>query len=369
MSECSSKKQVSSLEAGSHSRDCVIRTADGGEFRAPCSFLSALSPVFQVVFSVDYGGRRDVLLTDVSASTMTALLRYYTSNTLRLNEDNVTEVLVAADMLLMDEARNCCLNYMLRNLKIKNCLGMAALAQWFYCPEFKRLVLSYAREHFDQVWRTSDEFPGISEALLVELLTSNELRVRTETDVLHSIVRWYSRNASPVKAGADLFRLLESVRVGLCQSLEPTDCCHSSPTLAGIDAYNAAVLEAQQRAPCLFSPCARLLLQYAARSCLPAHVATPSDEGRGDGNNADVTAVGAPARPGLPTQVPCGSCGVVRNLERWLPRMPYQMLFVVGGFNECGERDTVETYDPKAGRWLMSRMQGLNPRPATLVKV
>ncbi|KAH8041731.1 hypothetical protein HPB51_017533 [Rhipicephalus microplus] len=54
--------------------------------------------------------------------------------------------------------------------------------------------------------------------------------------------------------------------------------------------------------------------------------------------------------PGPPTQVPCGSCGVVRNLERWLPRMPYQMLFVVGGFNECGERDTVETYDPRAGR-------------------
>ncbi|KAL3212693.1 hypothetical protein MRX96_035827 [Rhipicephalus microplus] len=286
MSECSSKKQVSSLEACSHSRDCVIRTADGGEFRAPRSFLSALSPVFQVVFSVDYGGRRDVLLTDVSAPTMTALLRYYTSNTLRLNEDNVTEFLVAADMLLMDEARNCCLNYMLRNLKIENCLGMAALAQWFYCPEFKRLVLSYAREHFDQasdshcteiafssrVWRTSDEFPGISEALLVELLTSNELRVRTETDVLHSIVRWYSRNASPVKAGADLFRLLESVRVGLCQSLEPTDCCHSSPTLAGIDAYNAAVLEAQQRAPlsvlalCAYAVAVRCPL-LSARTC------------------------------------------------------------------------------------------------------
>ncbi|KAL3252100.1 hypothetical protein MRX96_054913 [Rhipicephalus microplus] len=42
--------------------------------------------------------------------------------------------------------------------------------------------------------------------------------------------------------------------------------------------------------------------------------------------------------------------------------MPYQMLFVMGGWSEGQERDTIETYDPRAGRWLVNQMQGFKPR-------
>ncbi|KAL1472420.1 hypothetical protein MTO96_004091 [Rhipicephalus appendiculatus] len=350
MAEAFWNEQFSSLEDDSLSRDCVIRTADGGEFRAHRAFLCASSPVFRAVFSVDYGGRRDVLLQDVSASTMDALLGYYYSNKLDLSEDNVTEILAAADMLLMDEARNLCLHYMLRNLSIENCLGMAALAQWYHCPNFSRAVLSYVREHFDQVWRMSDEFPDVSEALLVELLTSDELNVRDEEDLLHAIVRWSSaRNDTADEAGADLSRLLQSVRVGLCRSLALEDFCRSNPTLACSRAYNEAVWEAQQQGPCLCSPSPLLLVQYAAHRCLHAQAAAPTDEGHGDSNNADVAAA-APSRiPASLPQLQCDSCGVARNPERWLPRMPYQMLFVVGGWSEGRERDTIETYDPEGG--------------------
>ncbi|XP_049271113.1 kelch-like protein 10 [Rhipicephalus sanguineus] len=362
MSEGPPNDQLSSLEADSLSRDCVIRTADGGEFRAHRGFLCSLSPVFQALFSVDYGGQCDVVLHNVTASTMDALLAYYYSNRLGLSEDNVTDVFAAADMLLMDEARNLCLQYMLRNLSIENCLGMAALAQWYHCPNFSRVVLSYVREHFDQVWRTSDEFPDVSEALLVELLTSNELNVRDEEDLLHAIVRWSSsRNVCADEAGADLSRLLQSVRVGLCRSLALEDFCRSHPTLACSRAYNEVVWEAQRQGPCLCSPSPLLLVQYAAHRCLQAQAAIPSDEGHGDSNNGDIAAAAAPRRPASLPQLQCESCGVARNPERWLPRMPYQMLFVVGGWSEGRERDTIETYDARAGRWLMNHMQGFKP--------
>ncbi|XP_037514719.2 kelch-like protein 10 [Rhipicephalus sanguineus] len=362
MSEGSSNDHFSSLE-GSLSGDCVIRTADGGQFRAHRGFLCALSPVFQALFSVEYGGLCDVMLHNVTASTMGALLGYYYSNKLGLSEDNVTDVLAAADMLLMDEARNLCLQYMLRNLSIENCLGMAALAQWYHCPNFSRAVLSYVREHFDQVWRTSDEFPDVSEALLVELLTSNELNVRDEEDLLHAIVRWSSsRSVYADEAGADLSRLLQSVRVGLCRSLALEDFCRSHPTLACSRAYNEVVWEAQQQGPCLCSPSPLLLVQYAAHQCMHAQSAIPSVEGQGDSSNADVAAAAAPRRPSSLPQLQCESCGVARNPERWLPRMPYQMLFVVGGWSEGRERDTIETYDSRAGRWLMNHMQGFKPR-------
>ncbi|XP_075743924.1 kelch-like protein 17 [Rhipicephalus microplus] len=206
------------LEGLTH--DCVIRTANGGEFRVHRGFLGASSPVLQALFSVNQGGRCDVLLQDVSASAMDALLGYCYSNKLCLNENNVTEILATADMLLMDEARNQCLHYLLRNLRIENCLGIASLVQWYHCPNFSKAVLSYVREHFDQVWRTSDEFPVVTESLLVELLSSNELNVHDEVDLLHAIVRWSSaRNAFAGGSGATMSRLLQSFRVGLCDSL------------------------------------------------------------------------------------------------------------------------------------------------------
>ncbi|KAL3252101.1 hypothetical protein MRX96_054914 [Rhipicephalus microplus] len=221
-----------SLEGVSLSRDCVIRTDDGGEFRAHRGFLCSSSPVFQALFSVNNGGRRDIRLQGVSSPTMAALLAYCYSSKLSLSADNVTDVLAAADMLLMDEARNQCLHYLLRHMTIENCLGMATLAQWYHCPDFTRAVFNYVREHFDQVWRTSDEFPDVPEELLVELLTSNELNVRDETDLLHAIARWSSaRNDTADEACADLSRLLQSVRVGLCRAAALEDFGRSHPTL------------------------------------------------------------------------------------------------------------------------------------------
>ncbi|XP_065286545.1 kelch-like protein 10 isoform X2 [Dermacentor albipictus] len=363
MSEVSSSADHSALDGCRISHDCRVRTADGGEFNVHRGFLSALSPVFQALFSIEYGDRKDVLLQDVKASTMGVLFGYQYQNKLRINEENVTEVLAAADMLLMDDVRNLCLNYMLSNMDIENCLGMATLARWYHCPNFSQAVFSYVREHFDQVWRTSDEFPDVSEALLVELFASSELNVRNEANLLQAIVRWSSaRDASASgEAGADLSRLLQCVRVGLCGSLAPEDFGRLYPTLACIPAYCDIVCEAQRRGPCLCSPSPLLLVQYAARRSDAGAASPLLVDGNGDSGNTGRSDVVAPAAP-RSSQLPCERCGVARNPERWLPRMPYEMLFVVGGWSDGNERDAMEAYDPRAGRWLMKHMPGFGPR-------
>ncbi|KAH8041920.1 hypothetical protein HPB51_019620 [Rhipicephalus microplus] len=87
-----------SLEGVSLSRDCVIRTDDGGEFRAHRGFLCSSSPVFQALFSVNNGGRRDIRLHDVSSPTMAALLAYCYSSKVSLPIKTQTTRVVACNV-------------------------------------------------------------------------------------------------------------------------------------------------------------------------------------------------------------------------------------------------------------------------------
>ncbi|KAH6934153.1 hypothetical protein HPB50_021052 [Hyalomma asiaticum] len=355
MSEAFSDDQSPTMNGGRLTCDCTIRTVDGGEFMAHRGYLCALSPFFRALFCVEYGSRSDVLLRNITASTVEALLGYCYSNNLRISDDNVTELLAASDMLLIDGARRLCLLYLLRNINIENCLGMAALAQWHHWPNFK-------------VWHTSPEFLEISESLLVELLSSNELNVRCESDLLHAVEHWYSaRNASAGEPRPDLCRILQTVRVGLCGTPALEYFCRVHPTMTLTRAYNEFVWEAKRQGPCLCSPSPLLLVQYAASREPHALAAAVSVDANGNGDSSSSSGAAATAAPRRSStasrrQLPCERCGIARNPQRWLPRMPYEMLLVLGGWSSGQERDTIEAYDSRAGRWLMKHMQGFGPR-------
>ncbi|XP_077508280.1 kelch-like protein 10 [Amblyomma americanum] len=353
-----------SLPGGCGCCDCVIRTADGGEFRAHRAFLCATSPFFRAAFCTEYGSRRDLLLEDVPAEALGVLLSFYYLDEPGITSDNVAEVLEAADMLLMDEVRDLCLDHLLRNMDTDNCLGLAALAQRYHCPRFKDAIFCFVRENFDAVWRSSDEFPETAASLLAELFASDELNVRDEVDLLHATERWSLGGVatSPEGQDADLSRLLNCVRVGLCSqsALENFRELRSSLALSG--AYHVAVCEAVQKGPCLCSPSPLLLMQLAtltpdAYHSLPCPHTSGSDTSLNDVTMAEETtsATEAVAQPH------CKHCGG-SSPERWLPRMPYEMLFVVGGWSAGEEREAVETYDPRAKRWLMQPVEGLLPR-------
>ncbi|KAH7985670.1 hypothetical protein HPB52_025477 [Rhipicephalus sanguineus] len=47
----------------------------------------------------------------------------------------------------------------------------------------------------------------------------------------------------------------------------------------------------------------------------------------------------------------CKKCGK-ENPERWLPRLPYTMLFVVGGWSNGQALSDIQAFDPLANRWV-----------------
>ncbi|XP_037508845.1 kelch-like protein 10 [Rhipicephalus sanguineus] len=385
------------------SGDCVLRTEDGGAFPVHRSFLRTVSPYFRGLF---HDGKTDVLLRGVKGSVLHVLLAHEYTDQLCVSNDNVGEVLATADMLLMDRCREKCMEMLRRNVQAENCLGVAEVTKQYSCSPSGDCVTEYVHEHFDKIWRTSEEFPEMPVSQLCELLDSPELNVRQEQDVLHAIARWCNAvGDAPVLDQLELRRLLQCVRVGVCKaSVDDSDNIiffsrlvrsalqefqNLCPALANSLAYREAVLEALERGPCLCKPIPFLLGQNAAEEMdaadreaageagvaevAPAEAAPADAADLGaaalpnDAEVADAGAVAAPAEidaeemdvedgdagiaGGLAMKPLCKKCGK-ENPERWLPRLPYTMLFVVGGWSNGQALSDIQAFDPLANRWV-----------------
>ncbi|XP_075538578.1 uncharacterized protein LOC142572983 isoform X1 [Dermacentor variabilis] len=166
-------------------------------------------------------------------------------------------------------------------------------------------------------------------------------------------------------------------------------------------AYREAVLEALERGPCLCSPIPFLLEKFSAQEpgapvaeaaaigVAAPIVADPAAVVRNDAAAAvaDADASAAPADVGsdvdmeeddadvgvtedLPVVKPqCNKCGK-NNPERWLPRFPHNMLFVVGGWRMGQPLSDIVAFDPSANRWVYHKNESIfEPRAYHAVAV
>ncbi|KAH9378230.1 hypothetical protein HPB48_015341 [Haemaphysalis longicornis] len=337
--------------------DCVIRTSEGGQIWTHRAFLSTTSPFFRAMFRLE--PRRAVPL-ELPAPVLEALLMFYFTGELPLNDKNILDILDGADMLLMQGALDVCLEQLLRGIGINNCLSMAALAQRYYSPSFREAVLGFVREHFDVVWRDSEEFPETSSTLLRELLTSDELNVGREADLLRALQQWSSDSGILINDVDALQVLLQCVRIGICNDEDLESVRQRCPSLAQSHVFQEAVDDALKRGPC---KCSLDLMQ-------PSSMATPERTVAISANMCKAmqsASYEAPAFSHRSTvEVPgpvhncchCGGC----TPERWLPRMPYEMLFCVGGWSRGQERSGIEAYDPRSRQWILHSNKEFEPR-------
>lgn len=298
--------------------DCVVRTEDGDAVGAHRALLCAASPFFRAMFSAEHGSRRDVLLRGVSAPVLNALFSCIYSKELLLSNANVLDVLEAADMLLLDVARKKRFAYLLRNIDPGNCFSLATVALRYHCPDFKNAVVAYLKLHFDTAWTRCREFLDMPVAFLQELLSSDELNVHHEDDLLHAIHRWHMR-VPPVNDGV-MLGLLSCVRVGLCGRAALDKARKRLPALAQSPAFRQAIDDALERGPC---------------SCPSGERLPPADSCRD-----------------------CGGSGP----QRWLPRLPHEVLLVVGDSFGADHGIDMEVYDYRAKKWELHRHTFPSPR-------
>ncbi|XP_063239818.1 kelch-like protein 10 [Bacillus rossius redtenbacheri] len=278
--------------------DAVVSLEDGASFPVHRAILSACSPFFRTLFTTAVGGARpvEVKIHGVAASHMAAILNYAYVRIMQLDDENVCGVLIASDFLAVMGAKLTCCDFIAGEMRPDNCVAIMKFARFYACPELEEQARGYMMQHFEAVSEDSEDLLELSLEELSEVLSCDELNARCEEVVWHSVLRWLQHDLDARKQ--HMPQLLGCIRLGLIDAKYFITHVKNHELVVGDPRCRPIVISV-------------LKYMYDASSS--------SEE----------------------EAVPPHAC----------PRLPYELLFTIGGWSAGTPTSSVELYDSRADRW------------------
>ncbi|XP_067312568.1 kelch-like protein 10 [Pseudorasbora parva] len=286
----------------------VIIKVNGEEFKAHKIILCGCSPYFRDLFSTQCSAEKHSYdIEGISSDTMSLFIKYAYAGNVHISEENVAELLVAADQFLVSDLVDACCKFLEANLSLQNCIGICMFTGQFYsCSNLHRKAKRYALQHFEGVQQESEEFLKLSLEHLVEMIDQDELNAKNEEVVFEAVLRWIDH--SPESRRGHIAELLPKVRMGLM-----------SPEYFMSNVRNKALL--LENEACL------AILISAMRAIFDLHMEGPT---------------------------------VSDQLTR--PRLPSEILLAIGGWSIGNPTNAIEAYDARAGCWVDVTQKDEHPR-------
>ncbi|XP_059808925.1 kelch-like protein 25 [Hypanus sabinus] len=209
--------QLDSLRRQHLFTDVTLR-AGSSSFLCHRAVLAACSRYFEAMFS---SGLRESTAGEVDfrdsihPEVLELLLDYAYSSRLAISEENAESLLQTGDMLQFHDVREAASEFLEKNLRAANCLRLLLLSDAHQCRGLYQQAWRMCLSHFEACAEAADseDFCGLPEAKLAELLACDELEVDDERVVHRALMRWVQHDAEARHPA--LPRLLRHVRLAL----------------------------------------------------------------------------------------------------------------------------------------------------------
>ncbi|KAK3726652.1 hypothetical protein RRG08_016961 [Elysia crispata] len=157
---------------------------------------------------------QEVCLQDVSADIADAIIEHAYGGIVSVTAANVEQLLTAADRFqVLSLVKKCC-TFLLNELNISNCISIIKFCSRFYtCDALRKTATRFLLENFPSVCQLSAEFERLTHPELTTILRADHLNVKHEETVLDAIIKWVLADVGN-RQGL-IPDLVQCVRVGL----------------------------------------------------------------------------------------------------------------------------------------------------------
>ena len=138
--------------------DVTLVSNEGGEVRAHRVILAAQSDYFKGMFRNEKKERIDMNMTTETLRIIVKTL--YTGQT-DINIDNVQDLLEASNYLQAKELNTRCVEFMVRNLDLSNCVAVLRLADQLILEKLLQESINFIGDHFQMLFEQSDDFKNL----------------------------------------------------------------------------------------------------------------------------------------------------------------------------------------------------------------
>ena len=197
--------------------DITLVAREEKEFKAHRNVLSAVSPFFAKLFQSEMKEKEEGIIRfeEISASILEDVLEFiYTGHVMILDERSAKDLIIAADYLLLDSLKTIAERFLKERLTNSTCLSTFYFADKYHCEELVSTSRKFIHENFASVAGELDEFLQLEAEEVERWISSDEICVAAEEDVLKIIEKWIEQNESDRKARfEELFRHVRLVLV------------------------------------------------------------------------------------------------------------------------------------------------------------
>ncbi|XP_015765961.1 PREDICTED: kelch-like protein 20 [Acropora digitifera] len=324
--------------------DVVIKAGNKTLF-AHRVILAGCSPYFRAMFTGEMTESRqmEVTIQGVDEAAMELLLDFAYTASLEVEESNVQALLPAACLLQMAEIQEICCEFLKRQLDPSNCLGIRAFADTHSCRDLLRFADIFTHNNFQEVME-SEEFLLLPVTQLLDILSSDELNIRSEEEVFTAVINWVKYSVSERRG--HLPEILQHVRLPLLAPKFLVGVVSSDPLVKSDESCRDLVDEAKNY---LLLPEQRLVMQgprtrprkptkctevlFAVGGWCSGDAISSVERYEPQTNDWKMVATMSKRRCGV-------GVAVLDNL-----------LYAVGGHDGSSYLNSVERYDPKTNQW------------------
>ncbi|KAM7407475.1 hypothetical protein PAMA_003280 [Pampus argenteus] len=175
--------------------DCILKVGDKS---IPCHqlILAACSSYFRELYVFEDGkdvGKKDVVLENLDPNIMEAIVNYMYSAEIDINDNNVQDIMTAANRFQIPSVFTVCVNYLQKKLTRKNCLAIYRLGLMLSCHRLAIAARDYIADRFETV-ANDEEFFELAPHELFAIVGADALNVEKEELVFETVMRWIRKD-------------------------------------------------------------------------------------------------------------------------------------------------------------------------------